>query len=915
MKKFLKVFLLCMAVITVLTVAVSAADYTLYADGDPARGTNTVTLTAPEGKTVTWLSDDPAIAAVDRNTGLVTAVKAGSTKIYAMESGAIVETHNITVKDRVLTEIKVTKLPTKTTYNSGDLFNKAGMEVTAVFDNGDEKVITDYTFTPAGALDAKDTKVTVSAKIGEVTKTADVAVTVNEITITEVKLTLSKTAFAVGDKLSGLTVSVTYSNGLKGTLTEGYEIYIDNAAFAADKKLAATENNKAVKVLCAGEWSNSVTITVTATPTFSPSFRMEGNFTKKSYKVGDRLDWTGVTSLSIYNDEELVQTIPSAVLQNLPTSSPLNKQFVAGDAGKTAFVLNYVYDGKTYPIAITGFTVTSSKGYLDPYAITDLVLEEGSYPTGYTFDIDDVYYIKYTLSRNGTKIRLNGTDLADYDDAMSLEVLTSAGNRKSTSKMAYRSTIEEADIYTDNGDKVVNVRLYVDNIYVDTVVEVEEVNVTVSYEGKIIGVHDEIDDAIDQINDLDTTEYPISGKAVTIKLGSNQRVASRTRLDISRFVEIDLNGCTLEFYSDTVNPSIPSFFELVIMNTSKTAGKFSYYDKDIDLVLNKDESFSFKKDYDDEENLPGVYVVTLDIGKNGTVTASPKADNNDEVAIGHGSKLTLTIKPSTGYIVDEVAIGRVKYDESDDEYTVKNGVVTFIYTVTDDTTIDISFMKGESTNTGDTTTTEWKNPFVDVSVTANYYEAVKFVNQNGLFQGTTTTRFSPSTTMTRAMFVTVLGRLAGLDEATATRLYGTTSEFTDVNKNDPRYGYYSYAVPYIAWATQNGIIEGHGGAEKGTFGPEDPITHQQMYVIMQRYASSIAKKPLTSTSGINLPYTDKAQIADWAEYAVKVAYVNEYIVTTGTNKISPTTSATRAELAMLIEKFAKNILGMGADEY
>ena len=904
-----------MAVLTVLTVAVSAADYELYADGILR---HTVELTAPEGKTVTWLSDDPTIATVDRNTGLVTAAKAGSTKIYAMENGVIVDTHNITVKDRVLTEIKITKLPTKTTYNSGDLFKTAGMEVTAVFDNGDEKVITDYTYTPSGALDAKDTKVTVSAKIGEVTKTADVAVTVNEITITEVKLTLSKTAFGVGDKLTGLTVSVTYSNGLKGTLTEGYDIYIDGNAFAADKKLAKTENNKAVKVLCAGEWSNGVTITVTEAPSFVPSFKIDGSFTNKSYKVGDKLDWTGVTSLTIYNNDEPVQTIPAAVLLNLPTNSPLNKTFTSADVGKASFVLNYVYEGNTYPIAITGLTVSASKGYLNPYALTDVVLVEGSYPTGYAFDIDDVFYAKYTLSRNGTKIRISGEDLAEYDDVMSLEVLTAAGNRKANSKKAYRSIIEEADIFTDNGDKVVNIRLYVGAEYVDTMVEVEEAKVTVSFEGKIIGVHEDIDDAIAQVNNLDTTEYPISGKAVTIKLGEDQRVSSRTRLDVSRFIEIDLNGCKLEFYSDTVNPSIPSFFNLTVLNTANTAGTFSYYDEDISLVITKDESFSFTKDYDDDDNLPGVYVVTLEIGKNGTVTANPKVDKNYEVAVGHGSKLVLTITPSTGYVVDELAIGRTVYDANDDEYTVNTkGVVTFTYVVTDDATIDISFKKGESSNTGTTTPseTEWKNPFVDVSSTANYYEAVKFVNQNGLFQGTTSTRFSPSTTMTRAMFVTVLGRLAGLDEATATRMYGTTSEFTDVNKNDPRYGYYSYAVPYIAWATQNGIIEGHGGAEKGTFGPEDPITHQQMYVIMQRYASSIAKKPLTSTSGVNLPYTDKTQIADWAEYAVKVAYVNDYIVTTGTNKISPTTSATRAELAMLIEKFAKIVLGMGVDEY
>ncbi|MBQ4605378.1 MAG: S-layer homology domain-containing protein, partial [Clostridia bacterium] len=164
------------------------------------------------------------------------------------------------------------------------------------------------------------------------------------------------------------------------------------------------------------------------------------------------------------------------------------------------------------------------------------------------------------------------------------------------------------------------------------------------------------------------------------------------------------------------------------------------------------------------------------------------------------------------------------------------------------------------------------------------------------------TKFEPDTTMTRAMFVTVLGRLAGIDADEAASRYGTTSSFSDVSATDASI---SYAVPYIKWATDNGLIEGYGN---GKFGPKDNITHIQMYVLMQRYAAFIERLN-TSATGTNIPANDVKDIPTWAGAyeAVEYAAKKQFLVTSS-NRLTPNGNAKRSELAMLLEKFCTNVL-------
>lgn len=114
-----------------------------------------------------------------------------------------------------------------------------------------------------------------------------------------------------------------------------------------------------------------------------------------------------------------------------------------------------------------------------------------------------------------------------------------------------------------------------------------------------------------------------------------------------------------------------------------------------------------------------------------------------------------------------------------------------------------------------------ESKFTDVKPSAWYAAAVDYVVENGLFSGTGNGKFSPNLGMTRAMFVTVLGRKSNVD----TDLY-TSSSFTDVAVGE----WYS---AYVEWAAENGIVSGTGG---GKFSPNAQITREQMAAILYRYA-------------------------------------------------------------------------------
>ena len=182
--------------------------------------------------------------------------------------------------------------------------------------------------------------------------------------------------------------------------------------------------------------------------------------------------------------------------------------------------------------------------------------------------------------------------------------------------------------------------------------------------------------------------------------------------------------------------------------------------------------------------------------------------------------------------------------------------------------------------------TGWNNPFTDILLVGGSGRAIQYVYENGLFEGVSRNEFAPHMTMTRGMFVTVLGRLAGID----TSVYGGSS-FSDVRAGE-------WYAPGVAWASQNGIVMGYGD---GSFGVNDEITVEQAVVMLARYAKYIGVDT-TSEYGLT-KFSDRNLVSAWALEQMQWA-VEQDIYEGNGKSLVPQKSASRELVAELIYNFA-----------
>lgn len=181
------------------------------------------------------------------------------------------------------------------------------------------------------------------------------------------------------------------------------------------------------------------------------------------------------------------------------------------------------------------------------------------------------------------------------------------------------------------------------------------------------------------------------------------------------------------------------------------------------------------------------------------------------------------------------------------------------------------------------------NPFTDVSDSAWYSSAVQYVYKHGMMNGTGTTQFSPDGATSRGMIVTILHRLEGTPAA------------AEISYSDVVAGkYYTEAV---YWASANNIVNGYGN---GKFGPDDPITREQMATILYRYAQY--KEYDTAITGKAASYTDGDQVSSYAVDAMNWALGVGLINGVGNNQLSPTRGATRAQAAMILMRYCKDVV-------
>ena len=198
--------------------------------------------------------------------------------------------------------------------------------------------------------------------------------------------------------------------------------------------------------------------------------------------------------------------------------------------------------------------------------------------------------------------------------------------------------------------------------------------------------------------------------------------------------------------------------------------------------------------------------------------------------------------------------------------------------LTKDMTVYAGWRVDENPSTG-------ANPFTDVSEKDWFYGDVMFVYENGLMLGASKALFSAHGTATRGMMATILWRMEGSPVPKG------KNSFTDVEAG-------KWYADAITWTAENSIFAGYG---KDKFGPDDPITREQLAAIFYRYADY--KGYDLTVKGNPDKFKDADKITDYAETAMQWAVDSGLVKGKSGNLLDPQGTATRAEIAAMLHRF------------
>ena len=258
-------------------------------------------------------------------------------------------------------------------------------------------------------------------------------------------------------------------------------------------------------------------------------------------------------------------------------------------------------------------------------------------------------------------------------------------------------------------------------------------------------------------------------------------------------------------------------------------------------------------DEDGDTTLPGGGEIVIDGGITIHVSAGTTIDASGKVVVGSG--------------------GATASLDSGLSYNIREGAELM---VDEEATLGFTIVSG--------------NPFDDVNDNAWFYSSVNSAYTFGLFDGTSSTTFSPGISMTRSMFVQVLANLENID-----RTEYTNSRYSDVTDGQ----WYTAAVE---WAAENGIVN---GISADLFDPHASLTREQMVVILYNYMSY---------KGYELPqiqaqaFADESEVSSWALEAVRALQSIGIVTGKGNNLFDPNGTASRAEVATVFVRLIEHLV-------
>lgn len=298
------------------------------------------------------------------------------------------------------------------------------------------------------------------------------------------------------------------------------------------------------------------------------------------------------------------------------------------------------------------------------------------------------------------------------------------------------------------------------------------------------------------------------------------------------------------------------------------------------------------------------YIITASAGAGGSIAPIGKT------SVARGSSKTYAVTPDEGYcvsdvLVDGVSVGAlISYTFTDVRkahtieatfvkneglpyYVGEDGSAAFIgFAAKKDGVMKyiapagVTVLFKENPKRFEDTAAHWAKSYID------------FVTEREIFMGASDNIFAPNEGMTRAMFAAVIGRLCE-------RSYGEIETsgartFKDCN-------YSAFYAKYVEWAAKEGIIEGYGD---GRFGPNDAVTREQMAAILYRFADYLGMLPEEIDTALG--YTDAEAISSWASSAALYCQGAKIITGRDGGAFVPQGLATRAEVAIILERFIEN---------
>lgn len=256
------------------------------------------------------------------------------------------------------------------------------------------------------------------------------------------------------------------------------------------------------------------------------------------------------------------------------------------------------------------------------------------------------------------------------------------------------------------------------------------------------------------------------------------------------------------------------------------------------------------------------YKVTTSSVANGGVNVSPSSP-------AKGDKVKITLSPNKGYKLDKLTVTDASGKTVS---TTKTSDTVYTFTMpASQVTVGVTYVKADETTEQPSTKT-----FSDVSSSDWFADAVKYVSDKGMMNGTGTGKFSPADSTTRAMLMTVIARYAGEDTTGSNPWYQKGME----------------------WAKANGVSDGTA--------PNANITREQLVTMLYRYAKASGKDVSVGKDTNILSYADATTVSEYAVPAMQWA-CGAGIVNGSNGKLNPQNNATRAEVAAILMRYCENV--------